>query len=114
MKKYILSPLCSTLIIPGLGQIINQNIKKGLYILSIVFVLFILGAIKLFFLVNSLFKGVAMDRLDSGIIMEKLQSESLLLLWVLLILSAIVWIYSVLDAFWTGKKIESQAVSDIL
>ncbi len=55
-----------------------------------------------------------MDRLDSGIIMEKLQSESLLLLWVLLILFAIVWIYSVLDAFWTGKKIESQAESDSL
>ena len=114
MKKYILSPLCSSLIIPGLGQIINQNIKKGLCILSIVFVLFILGTIKLFFLVNSLLKGVAMDRLDSWIIMEKLQSESLLLLWVLLILFAIVWIYSVLDAFWTGKKIESQAESDIL
>ena len=63
---------------------------------------------------NSLFKGVEMDRLDSGIIMEKLQSESLLLLWVLLILFAIIWIYSILDAFWIGKKIESQAESDSL
>jgi len=114
MRKYILSPLCSALIIPGLGQIINQNIKKGLWILSIVFVLFILGVIKLFFLVNSLFKGVEVDKVDSGIIMEKLQSESLLLVWVLLIPFAIIWIYSILDAFWTGKKIESQAESDSL
>jgi TM2 domain-containing membrane protein YozV len=114
MKKYILSPLCSAIIIPGLGQIINQSIKKGLCILSIVFVLFILGVVKLFFLVNSLFRGIEMDRLDSGIIMEKLQRESLFLLWVLLILFAIVWIYSVVDAFWTGKKIESQPESDVL
>jgi TM2 domain-containing membrane protein YozV len=108
MKKYILSPLCSALIIPGLGQIINQHIKKGLCILSFVFVLFILGAIKLFFLVNSLFGGADKEALNSGLIIEKLQRESLFLLWVLLILFAIVWIYSVVDAFWTGKKIESQ------
>ena len=114
MKKYILSPLCSAIIIPGLGQIINQSIKKGLCILSFVFVLFILAVVKLFFLMNSLFRGVEMDGFDSLIIMEKLQGESLLLLWVLLILFAIVWIYSVLDAFFTGKKIERQAESDIL
>ena len=38
MKKSIISPLCSALIIPGLGQVINNNIKKGLIILGIVFV----------------------------------------------------------------------------
>jgi hypothetical protein len=114
MKKYILSPLCSAIIIPGLGQIINQNIKKGLCILSLVFVLFILAVLKLFFLVNSLYRGAELGRLDSGTIMEKLQNESLLLLWVLLILFAVVWIYSIVDAFWTGKKIENQVESDIL
>ena len=67
-----------------------------------------------FSLVNALYRGADMERLDSGVVMERLQSESLLLLWVLLILFAIVWIYSVVDAFWNGKKIENQVESDIL
>jgi hypothetical protein len=33
MQKAIMSPLCSGLVIPGLGQIINQDLKKGIIIL---------------------------------------------------------------------------------
>jgi hypothetical protein len=108
MKKYILSPLCSAFIVPGLGQIINRNLKKGLCILSIVFVLFVAGTIKLAFTIRSLFQGSEMTQLNSGTVGERLQGQDFMLLWVLLILFGVVWLYSVIDAFWTGKKMESR------
>ena len=108
MKKYIVSPLCSAFIVPGLGQIINQNLKKGLSILSVVFVLFVAGTIKLAFTIKSLFQGSETIRLNSTTLGERLQGEDFTLLWVLAILFAVVWLYSVVDAFWSGKKMENQ------
>lgn len=107
MKKYIVSPLCSAFIIPGFGQIINQNLKKGLCILSVVFVLFVAGTIKLAFTIRSLFQGAEITQLNSATLGERLQGEDFTLLWVLVILFGVVWLYSVIDAFWSGKRMES-------
>ena len=109
MKKYILSPLCSALIIPGLGQILNNHLKKGISLLAVVFILFITGTVKLIIMVKSVLKGLDMDRLDSEIIQKRLQGEDISVFWVLLILFSMVWLYSVIDAFLTGKKLENQA-----
>ena len=114
MKKYIVSPLCSAFIIPGLGQILNGHLKKGLCILSFVFLLFVAGTIKLGFTIKSLFKGAENIPLNAATLGERLQGEDFTLLWLLLILFGAVWLYSVLDAFWTGKKIESQGEGDDL
>ena len=108
MKKYILSPLCSAFIVPGLGQIINQNMKKGMFILSVVFFLFIAGTIKLFFILRSAIADANTGRLNTLSMGEGLQSEDLTVLWLLLGLFAMVWVYSILDSFWVGKKIERQ------
>ncbi len=113
MKKYILSPLCSALVIPGLGQIINQDLKKGISILSVVFILFIAGAVKLSLTIKSMLTGSGDSRLNSKVIMERLQGEDFSILWFLLLAFAIVWVYSVLDAFWRGKKLEGQTEDDI-
>lgn len=107
MKKYIVAPLCSAFIIPGLGQIINRNLKKGLCILCLVFVLFVAGTIKLAFTIRSLFRDSEMTSLNSATLGERLQGEDFTLLWVLVILFGVVWLYSVIDAFWTGKKMQS-------
>jgi len=108
MKKYILSPLCSALVIPGLGQILNNNLKKGVCLLAIVFILFIAGTVKLVFMVKSILKGLDMNQLDFRLIQERLEGEDISVLWALLMIFSVVWIYSVLDAFWMGKKLESQ------
>ena len=108
MKKYILASLCSALIVPGLGQIINQSLKKGLCILSVVFILFVAGTIKLFFILRSALTHTNAGRLNTGPIAEQLQGKDLVVLWVLLGLFAVVWIYSVLDAFRTGKRMDNQ------
>ena len=113
MKKYIISPLCSALIIPGLGQIINQNLIKGLTILSIVFLLFVGGTIKLAFIIKSLIDQTDITRFHSDNIMKMLQEEDLSSLFYLIIAFAIIWIYSILDAFWVGKKMEGQAGDEL-
>lgn len=108
MKKYILAPLCSAFIVPGLGQIINQNLKKGLFILFVVFFLFIVGTIKLFFILQSAIADINTGGLNTAPIGEGLSGRDLTLLWLLLGLFALVWVYSILDAFWVGKRMEKQ------
>jgi len=104
MKRYILSPLCSAFIIPGLGQVINKDIKKGLVILAVVFLLFIAGSVKLALMIYSLSGGQVIDKLDSEVILVRLQEQDLSVLWFLIIAFGIVWLYSVLDAFLEGRK----------
>jgi hypothetical protein len=108
MKRSILSPLCSALIIPGLGQVINHHYKKGLIILAIAFILFIAGTVKLAMMINSLIGGLGIDRLDSEVIMQRLQAEDISGLTFLLIAFGIVWLYSVLDAFLEGRKMDKR------
>ena len=108
MKKYILAPLCSAFIVPGLGQIINQSLKRGLFILSVVFFLFIAGTIKLFFILQSALADANTGRLNTAPIGEGLQGKDLTILWLLLGLFVMVWVYSILDAFWMGKRMENQ------
>ena len=113
MKKYILSTLYSALVVPGLGQIINRNLKKGITILLIVFLLLVWGTIKLASIIKSLVIQQNITQYNSDIIMEKLKGEDLSSLLYVTAAFVIVWIYSVLDAFWTGRKMESQEKDDI-
>jgi len=112
MKKYILSPLCSALVVPGLGQIMNRNLKKGLIIMSVVFFLLVGTTIKLAFIIQSLVNQPELARFHLSDIMEKLKGEDLASFSYLIIAFAIIWIYSVLDAFWMGKRLGNKAGGD--
>lgn len=114
MKKYILSPLCSAFVIPGLGQIMNRNLKKGLIILATVFALFVGGALKLAFIITSLAAQPEAVGVQPGPVMDKLQGEDLSSLLVLGTAFALIWLYSVLDAFWVGLKTDSEVEDDHL
>ncbi len=105
MKKAILSPLCSGLVIPGLGQVINQQLKKGICVLILVFFLFVAALVELYLIISKVFETKAGT---SGTVafMDKLAAQNLSLLWYLLIAFAILWFYSVLDAYMTGKKLD--------
>ncbi len=109
MKKYISAPLCSGLVIPGLGQIVNQDLKKGLALLAAVFILLILGAVKLYLIMNAAFQGAASRGLSAEAILRQLQASDFTALWVLGALFLGVWIYAVVDAFRRGWKLESRA-----
>jgi len=99
MKKMLLPPLCSALIIPGLGQILNQEIKKGALLLGAVFLLFVAGSIKLVFIL----KSMASQSGGSGVPSHMLEQVDCLM-----IVGAffVIWLYSVVDAFLNARERE--------
>ena len=108
MKKTILSPLCSALIIPGLGQVINGNLRKGLVILGMGFLLFLGGIVKLIFLIRPYLSRLEIKSHSISRNPESLYGEAFSSLIYLIIAFAILWIYSVIEAFWTAKKQERE------
>ncbi|MFH0844013.1 MAG: hypothetical protein ABIG67_07115 [Pseudomonadota bacterium] len=109
MKRYLLSPLCSAFIVPGLGQIINHNLKKGVILLFVVFMLLMGAMVKMAFIVTRIIHETGFPSFSVDILYRRLQQEDLSTIRGISILFMVIWIYSVLDAFWTGKKLESQA-----
>jgi hypothetical protein len=107
MKKAIASPLYSAFVIPGLGQILNKELKKGLLLLGGVFLLFIIGIIKMVLLVKAILKPGYLETTDPDQIMARIRAEDPTMLWVILGLFAALWLYSVVDAFLKGKKIDA-------
>ena len=108
MKKAILSSLCSAFVIPGLGQILNHEIKKGLILLSAVFILFVGGCIKLAFIVTSIMDSPSSMGGDPQKFLQAIEAENLGSFWILVALFAVVWIYSVIDAFLSGQRLEAE------
>jgi TM2 domain-containing membrane protein YozV len=107
MKKYILSPLCSAIIVPGLGQVLNKRIMKGLIIMGLVFILFIMITIKLALIILEEMEGKDIYALNDLIEIRPL-SGGLSGLWVMAAVFVILWLYSIIDAFFDGLKIERQ------
>jgi hypothetical protein len=105
MKKAILASLCSGLVIPGLGQILNHEVKKGVVLLSAVFILFVGGCIKLAFIITSIMARSSSMAGDPQSFMQTIKAEHLGSLWLLVALFAAIWVYSVIDAFLSGRKL---------
>jgi len=103
MKKSITAPLCSGLVVPGLGQIVNGQLKKGLIILGLVFLLFISGAVKLAFIVNSLTRVSDLAEASQA---AAFSTEDLFLMAGIALAFLILWVYSVVDAFWVAFRAE--------
>ena len=106
MKKALLSPLCSAFVIPGLGQIINQHLKKGSCILFAVFILFVAGIVILIRLINAVQKAETINPSHSPYLIDRLRAADYSAFWYLLVAFGLIWLYSVLDAFLTGKKLD--------
>ena len=113
MRRQIISSLCSAFIIPGLGQILNYQVKKGLFLLGAVFILFLGGTVKLALIINSLFSTNAIANLNTEIVMNNLKGEDLSTVYGLIIIFGCLWLYSILDAFWYGRKIDRDKEFDI-
>jgi TM2 domain-containing membrane protein YozV len=109
MKQYILSILCSALVVPGLGQVLNRQVKKGLLIMVVVFIFTIGGIIKLADIIMKLIPQLDPDEITGEIIAEKLHDVDFSSLWFILIVLLVIWLYSVCDAFVVGKRLENGA-----
>ena len=114
MKKAIFSSLCSAFVIPGLGQILNHEVKKGLFLLSAVFILFVGGCIKLAFIITSITASTSSTGVDPQRFLQAIEAENLGSLWLLVVLFAVIWIYSVIDAFLSGRRLEDEKRNEIL
>jgi hypothetical protein len=106
MKKAILAPLCSAFVIPGLGQIINQHLIKGGCILFAVFILFVAGTFTLYHLMSVALNTEMISPGHSSDIMDRLKAADFSALWYFLVPFALIWLYSVLDAYLIGRKLD--------
>ena len=78
-------------------------------LLTMVFFLFIWAVLKLFLTIKSYInpQEITLDRPLGNI--SSIPFEDLSSLLYVIVAFAIIWIYAVLDAFWTGRKIEKEA-----
>lgn len=104
MKKALISPLCSGLVIPGLGQIINQEIKKGILLLAGVFILFVALVVRLYKIVSAAVHSGLADSPEPALLIKRFISEDSLILWLLLAAASLLWLFSVVDALIGGLK----------
>ena len=106
MKKSIISPLFSAIIIPGFGQILNHQLKKGGFFLASVFLLFLAALIKLIFTLHQATLNQQPTQGQTGILSAMNTAEDLSFLWILIIPFALLWLYSIVDAFLVGRKLD--------
>ena len=108
MKKYIISTFCSAVIVPGMGQVLNGQIKKGLIHMGIVFVIILALAIKLIKMVLNILPGLDLDKIRVEAILEKIDFTDYTVIRVISYIFLVFWIYSIFDAFIIGLKIERE------
>ena len=106
MKKTLAATLCSALVIPGLGQVINEDLKKGVAILGAIFVLFIAGIFELFALVRDVANTSTDADMNAYGILERIKDQDLTVVWLLLSAFILLWIYSTVDAYIVGRRID--------
>ena len=108
MKKYITATIGSALVVPGLGQVLNGQIKKGLILMGVVFVIFIAGVIKLAQIITGILPTLNPDEINSAAILEKINVMDISILKVIMVIFLIIWIYSIIDAFIYGLRAEKE------
>jgi TM2 domain-containing membrane protein YozV len=111
MKHAIVSPLLSALVLPGLGQVINRQIIKGLALMGGVTVIF-LGLIVKVFLDLSRVTGqlmtpeLTMPADASAKFWVLIRQQNLTMVYVLMGLGLVLWIYGIVDAIIAGRRID--------
>ena len=108
MKKYISSTLVSALVVPGLGQVLNGQVKKGLIIMGFVFGIFIAGVIKIAQIITGILPGLNPNEINSEAILERINVMDISILRLIMIIFLIIWIYSIIDAFIYGLRAEKE------
>lgn len=110
MRRALVSPLLSGLVIPGLGQLVNRQVGKGALLVAAASLLFMLT---LGFAFHEISQAVLAlegyagpDKL--GALRAQLLKQGVLWLVVLGGLMAGLWIYGIVDAWRGGRERDAQ------
>lgn len=104
MKHSILAPLCSAFVLPGLGQVLNRQIGKGVALMGAITVIVLSLIVKLLLDLSAVMNQVMGSDLNVGaeklpLLIEGMRSRNLTLLVILLVIGFIIWAYSIIDAY---------------
>ncbi|MGD9124424.1 MAG: hypothetical protein PVG60_04990 [Desulfarculaceae bacterium] len=109
MRRVLVAPLVSGLVMPGLGQLINRQPGKGAALIMGVSLLFLITLGVAFYKVSRAL--VALGELAPGsdkwaALRTELINQGSGWLLVLFVIFAAIWLYAVIDAFRTGRKLD--------
>jgi TM2 domain-containing membrane protein YozV len=112
MKRTILAPLLSALVLPGLGQVINGQVRKAGLLIAAVSLLFLALFLKVLYDLNKVFFNrpwdTAMsDPLTLPQVARTLSGQDKTVLFILLFLLFGIWIYGIWDAYRGARRSES-------
>jgi len=108
MRNVILAPLLSAFVLPGLGQVINRQIVKGLILMGLSMILFLCVLVRVLLDFSAVIGEVMGPSLGLGLeawpkVIEGLRARDLTLLYVLVALAVAVWAYGVIDAYLVSR-----------
>ncbi|MEW6263771.1 MAG: hypothetical protein AB1641_11915 [Thermodesulfobacteriota bacterium] len=117
MNRRILAPLCSAFVLPGLGQIVNRQIGKGVIMIMAVSLIFLAVVLKVFMDLSAVMgqlMGPDLTLSDDKLplFLAGLRARNLTPLFILLILGFALWAYSVIDAYVYSRKEEAKIDGD--
>ncbi len=108
MKQSIRAPLCS-IFVPGLGQMLNRQLIKGIILNGVLTAIFIGIVLKILFdLSASMGEVMGTDLSFSSdqwpLVIDHIRNRDLSLLYILIGLGTGIWIFSIVDAFIHGRR----------
>jgi ABC-type Na+ efflux pump permease subunit len=109
MKKMILAPLLSAFVLPGLGQVVNGQVRKAGLLIAAISLLFLALFFKVLYDLNKFFLSLSPETYEKNpqpfsTAAQFLSRQDKGLLIILVLLLAGIWVYGVWDAFWTARK----------
>lgn len=108
MKHAILAPLCSAFVLPGLGQVLNRQIIKGLILIALITALFMAILVKVLLDLSAVLSHVIGQNMVLGreqlpAIIAGMRARDMTFLGILIVLGVGLWAYGILDAYLVGR-----------
>jgi hypothetical protein len=108
MKRKILSPLLSALVIPGLGQAMNSSLLKAAVLLALVMLLASGGIISLYVSLKKAAYALGNHGSFFSNLNDLFSEADMTIPALFLAALALLWLYSVVDAFVEGMRLDAQ------
>lgn len=119
MKHSILAPLFSAFVLPGLGQIINRQIIKGILLAAGITILFVAILVKVMLDLSTVMGEIMGSNLTLEgdklpLLLAGMKARDMTTLYILICLGAAIWAFSIFDAYLTGRRYQTRAKEEDL